>query len=850
MATGENTGTWGNVTNVNLGTALEEAITGSVDVTFASADVTLTLTNTNATQSARNLRLNCTGTTGGSARNLILGSGCQIEKVYIVNNGCGDTITIKNTTGNGIAVPAGKTMYVFNTGTNVVDAITHLTSLTLASPLPVASGGTGSATASFSGANISNLNGSNVTTGTIDNARTTAASANGASTIVARDASGNFSANTVTANLTGTASNATVLQTARTIALQDGVTGTATSFNGSANISIPVTAINASVINTGTIANARTTASSSNGASTIVSRGASGEFAAGTITATFSGDGSAVTGLNASNISSGTLANARTTASSSNGASTIVARDASGNFSANTITASLNGNASTATSATSASTATTLATGRNFEISGGATAAAVSFNGSGNVNLSVTGLNVSTANSGTLLVARGGTGVGTITGLVKGNGTSAFSAAVAGTDYSAAIFTISNKTSAYTIIATDNNSIINCTSGTFTVSLTAAATLGAGFNCWIWNISTTATDVITIDPNGSETIDGIATLTLRRGEGMQIVCDGTNWQTNAKKVMRGYAENMTASLTRPVASAVGAIAIGYNAVASQSYGLALGISSTASGNSGIAGPYATASGANSVAFGADSTFQLGAVAAGDGSVALGRSYAGGTNSFAAAINNNTSSYGATGTSSIALGNLAKASINDAIAFGNLASASGNGSVAIGNQVSATNIGSFAMGAYALSDVQSKAAYSGVRFNSTGDAQTGKLVLVGSTTDATPKVLTSNNGTATFNTQLRVNNDTTIVFSILLVARRTDVNNESAGYKFEGVIDNNAGTTALVGTVTKTVLAEDTAAWDANVTADNSNGCLAITVTGEAGKTIYWVATCWTSEVTG
>ncbi len=130
MTTGENTGTWGNVTNTNLGTALEEAITGSVDVTFASGDVTLTLTNTNATQSARNLRLNCTGTTGG-ARNLVLGSGCQIEKVYIVNNGCADAITVKNTTGTGIAVPAGKTMYVFNNGTNVVDAITHLTSLTL-----------------------------------------------------------------------------------------------------------------------------------------------------------------------------------------------------------------------------------------------------------------------------------------------------------------------------------------------------------------------------------------------------------------------------------------------------------------------------------------------------------------------------------------------------------------------------------------------------------------------------------------------------------------------------------------------------------------------------------------------
>lgn len=146
MATGENNTTWGNVTNVNLGTALEEAIAGSADVTFASGDVTLTLTNTNATQTARNMRLRCTGTTGG-ARNLIVPA---IEKVYIVQNDCSDTITIKNSTGTGVAVPAGKTIWVFNDATNVVAAVTHLTSLTLATVLPVASGGTGTNTSTGS----------------------------------------------------------------------------------------------------------------------------------------------------------------------------------------------------------------------------------------------------------------------------------------------------------------------------------------------------------------------------------------------------------------------------------------------------------------------------------------------------------------------------------------------------------------------------------------------------------------------------------------------------------------------------------------------------------------------------
>ena len=57
MTTGENLNTWGVVTNTNLGTALEEAIAGSADVSFSSGDVTLTLSDSNATQAARNMRL-------------------------------------------------------------------------------------------------------------------------------------------------------------------------------------------------------------------------------------------------------------------------------------------------------------------------------------------------------------------------------------------------------------------------------------------------------------------------------------------------------------------------------------------------------------------------------------------------------------------------------------------------------------------------------------------------------------------------------------------------------------------------------------------------------------------------
>jgi hypothetical protein len=129
IGTGDQSGAWGATTNTNLGTAIEQAITGSGDVTFANADVTLTLSNVNTSQIARNLRLNLIGVVL-APRNLILGTGCQIEKQYIINNTLGFDITVQNSTGGtSVVVPAGQSVMVFNTGANIEAAVTGPTGI-------------------------------------------------------------------------------------------------------------------------------------------------------------------------------------------------------------------------------------------------------------------------------------------------------------------------------------------------------------------------------------------------------------------------------------------------------------------------------------------------------------------------------------------------------------------------------------------------------------------------------------------------------------------------------------------------------------------------------------------------
>ncbi len=94
------------------------------------------------------------------------------------------------------------------------------------------------------------------------------------------------------------------------------------------------------------------------------------------------------------------------------------------------------------------------------------------------------------------------------------------------------------KSGAYTVISTDRGKVLSCT-GSWTMSLTAAATLGDGFAVAVAN---TGTGVITIDPSGAETIDGAATIAVAAGTSQIIVCTGTAWLTMGGGVGDGQIE--------------------------------------------------------------------------------------------------------------------------------------------------------------------------------------------------------------------------------------------------------------------------------------------------------------------
>jgi hypothetical protein len=205
---------------------------------------------------------------------------------------------------------------------------------------------------------------------------------------------------------------------------------------------------------------------------------------------------------------------------------------------------------------------------------------------------------------------------------------------------------------------------------------------------------------------------------------------------------------------------------------------------------------------------------------------------------------------ATGAQTVIAGGYANQSTNDYASVGG-----GAENVAIGVSSTipggygniASGVASIAIGEYANADKRAQFSHGGGRFNVTLPAHSSVFILSRGTTDATPTELYLG-GAGGYTDRLVQGAGKTMAFSILVVAK---VNlGARAAYKFEGCIkrDEDAASTDIVGTVTKTVLAEDVAAWDANVDADTTNGSLRLQVTGQAATEIYWVARVETVEI--
>jgi hypothetical protein len=112
------------------------------------------------------------------------------------------------------------------------------------------------------------------------------------------------------------------------------------------------------------------------------------------------------------------------------------------------------------------------------------------------------------------------------------------------------------------------------------------------------------------------------------------------------------------------------------------------------------------------------------------------------------------------------------------------------------------------------------------------------------TSATPVELALDGETSRF----VISANTAWSFTALLIARN-NTNNNTSGYEFKGVIKRDgANNTTIVGSVVKTVLAEDDSTTDANCTADDTNEALQFTFTGVNSQTYRAVVTVWLTQV--
>ena len=154
IGSGDQSGTWGTTTNTNLGTLIEQAISGYVTQAVSTGtDTTITIPS-GASGVARNMIIEMTGT-GGANTNLIVPAN---KKLYFVfNNTSSGQVTVKVAAQTGVSVPNGKKVLLASNGTDIVEQFNQVVgNLAVGGTLGVTGASTFSAAITYGGVTLSN----------------------------------------------------------------------------------------------------------------------------------------------------------------------------------------------------------------------------------------------------------------------------------------------------------------------------------------------------------------------------------------------------------------------------------------------------------------------------------------------------------------------------------------------------------------------------------------------------------------------------------------------------------------------------------------------------------------------
>lgn len=410
----------------------------------------------------------------------------------------------------------------------------------------------------------------------------------------------------------------------------------------------------------------------------------------------------------------------------------------------------------------------------------------------------------------------------------------------------------------YIVVKGDAGTLVISTSNAL-ITLPSCSDVGIGFTFWHTNTGLNAVTVQTGSLLDTFT-DGTLSVSVNQRRSMQfIVVDAGSatgkWQLLNSNFMGGGASSVSVGYSAS-ASASYAVAIGTSVGATSAYAVAIGYGSSSAGSMAVSigtqtyvgGNYGTAIGSNSVGSASQSN--------GPGATALGGSYASSSDSFAAAVGNNTNSYGATNQGAVTIGYLNKATGSTSIAVGGTSNvSSGYCSAVVGGlgNIADGYAGTVVGGSNGTTRGVTGAQAWGSNGSASGRTQTGQYILrVDTVSNTTPTRATADGSSANIINGPIMPNNSTYYCRVRVIARDLSTGNSSS---WNGTIlitrgANAASTTSVAPSgPTQDFTTGSMVGCTATLGADTTNGGLSLTVVGLATTTIRWVAHVEALEVT-